>query len=72
VGIAVAGTGAAHIERGVGNAFNLVQLAGSADLAVAKGMETRMAYDHQFPAGIRDEAEPEDAVNHPFNGLTMI
>jgi pyrimidine-specific ribonucleoside hydrolase len=40
VGITVVGTGCAHLEPGVQNMLNLVQLAGHADLPVAAGIES--------------------------------
>jgi xanthine dehydrogenase/oxidase len=66
-GLTVVGTGATHLEPGVRNALNLVQLAGSPDLPVAKGLETPMAYDHQFPASIRDEMDNMFGIKLPNN-----
>src|SRR5437667_7421494 len=67
LGITVVGTGATHLEPGVRNTLNLVQLAGFPELPVAKGIETPMAYDHQFPASIRDEMDKMFGIKLPNN-----
>jgi xanthine dehydrogenase/oxidase len=67
VGINVVGTGAAHLEPGVRNALKLVQLAGQPDLPVARGHDKPMAYDHQFPASIREEMDTMFGIALPDN-----
>nr|CBA32608.1 hypothetical protein Csp_D33000 [Curvibacter putative symbiont of Hydra magnipapillata] len=67
VGITVVGTGAAHLEPGTRNALKLVQLAGVPELPVAKGLTKPMAYDHQFPEGIREQMDTMFGIALPAN-----
>jgi xanthine dehydrogenase small subunit len=67
VGITVVGTGAAHLEPGTRNALKLVQLAGQAELPVAIGIDKPMAYDHQFPANIRQPVDDLFGIELPDN-----
>jgi xanthine dehydrogenase/oxidase len=67
VGVTVVGTGAAHLEPGVRNALNLVQLAGVPELPVAKGLDEPMAYGHQFPESIREGVDTVFGIHLPEN-----
>jgi pyrimidine-specific ribonucleoside hydrolase len=66
-GITLVGTGCAHLKPGAQNMLNLAQLAGHADLPVALGIESPMAYDHAFPASIRDQADTMFGIKLPDN-----
>lgn len=71
-GITVVGTGCAHLKPGVQNMLNLVQLAGHADVPVAVGIESPMAYDHAFPASIRSQADAMFGLTLPRNPNTPL
>ncbi|CAM2068987.1 Molybdopterin-dependent oxidoreductase [Sulfidibacter corallicola] len=66
-GITVVGTGAAHIRPGTRNALDLLMLVDKPDIPVAVGLDKPMAYDHAFPASIREPVDRLFGLTLPEN-----
>lgn len=66
-GITVVGTGACHLDPGTRNALDLMMLAGQPEMPVAQGLDQPMAYDHQFPADIREPVDDLYGLTLPEN-----